>query len=386
MNENSSTPSHRPEPGTGPTASSRWGSGPAGRSPDHGLDPAAGPTSEALAKILSELRELTPASNIPEPGFPPRLHTIEKPPVRPQKIALEFEGARRARRPLKAAIASAALFAVGVAGANFAYPLLTGPSSPLRLALLERTASVLPDAAPGEVAQTPAPNVRATALASATRDTALPVAVEAAEDTGVSTTGAMSANIAPVRVVPPASEPERQPAPAAGARAPGEAAGVATPPDNRQSERVAELPAVTAPAQEPPAPIVVAGASPPALAPVAAAPTTVRVDMTARGEAKPNASPSPDPAAVANAERLVRRARDQIREGDISGARLVLERALASGSAQAAFALAQTYDPQMLAQWGAIGIRGDEARARQLYEMASERGLPEAKERMASFR
>jgi TPR repeat protein len=58
---------------------------------------------------------------------------------------------------------------------------------------------------------------------------------------------------------------------------------------------------------------------------------------------------------------------------------------MTSGSARAAFALAQTYDPEVLAQWQARGIKGDMARARQLYQLASEQGSPEAKERIAAL-
>ena len=74
-----------------------------------------------------------------------------------------------------------------------------------------------------------------------------------------------------------------------------------------------------------------------------------------------------------------------IQQGDISGARLILERAVTSGSAQAAFHLAQTYDPRILAKWQARGIKGDAARSRELYRMASEAGVLEAQEHIANL-
>ena len=55
---------------------------------------------------------------------------------------------------------------------------------------------------------------------------------------------------------------------------------------------------------------------------------------------------------------MVERARELIKTGDISAARLLLERAMRSGSPQATFQLAETYDPQVLARWGTFGIKG----------------------------
>ena len=49
-------------------------------------------------------------------------------------------------------------------------------------------------------------------------------------------------------------------------------------------------------------------------------------------------------------------------------------------------ALGETYDPAMLARWGARGIKGDPARARALYEKAAETGSAEARARMLALR
>jgi TPR repeat protein len=76
------------------------------------------------------------------------------------------------------------------------------------------------------------------------------------------------------------------------------------------------------------------------------------------------------------------RAQELIRNGDISSARLMLEKALSAGSADAAFQLAETYDPQVLAGWHVRGIVGDPARAKQLYTKASESGVRMAEERL----
>jgi hypothetical protein len=66
------------------------------------------------------------------------------------------------------------------------------------------------------------------------------------------------------------------------------------------------------------------------------------------------------------------RAEALLKDRDISGARLLLERAVQMGSARGAFLLAQTYDPAMLAQWQVRGIGGDAAKAQELYAKARE--------------
>jgi TPR repeat protein len=60
---------------------------------------------------------------------------------------------------------------------------------------------------------------------------------------------------------------------------------------------------------------------------------------------------------------------------------LVLEREATGGSARASFALAETYDPRMLSSWRTIGVRGNPAKARELYQRAYEGGIPEARRR-----
>ncbi|WP_245428045.1 hypothetical protein [Bradyrhizobium sp. MOS003] len=79
--------------------------------------------------------------------------------------------------------------------------------------------------------------------------------------------------------------------------------------------------------------------------------------------------------------RLIARSTGLLRQGDIGAARVVLERAAELGSAPASFALAETYDPGLLAKWGASGTRGDTSKARELYARAAAGGVKEAKER-----
>ena len=89
---------------------------------------------------------------------------------------------------------------------------------------------------------------------------------------------------------------------------------------------------------------------------------------------------------AAELQRLTTRAAELLRLGDISGARLLLGRAAASGDARAIFALAETYDPNRLAALGVRGIRGDPERAKALYAEALAEGVAEARLRLSDLR
>jgi TPR repeat protein len=65
-----------------------------------------------------------------------------------------------------------------------------------------------------------------------------------------------------------------------------------------------------------------------------------------------------------------------MRSGDIASARLLLQRLANAGIADAALALAATY--QYFAQHNLIGVAGDETKARSWYQRASELGSVEA--------
>jgi hypothetical protein len=81
------------------------------------------------------------------------------------------------------------------------------------------------------------------------------------------------------------------------------------------------------------------------------------------------------------AARLLARANGLLGQGNIGAARIVLERAAETGSAQASFMLAETYDPVILSTWETYGTRGDAAKARELYAKAHVGGVQEAKDR-----
>ncbi|MBR0816798.1 hypothetical protein [Bradyrhizobium liaoningense] len=89
---------------------------------------------------------------------------------------------------------------------------------------------------------------------------------------------------------------------------------------------------------------------------------------------------------LANEERLLARASALLRQADINGARGLLEYVLGHGSAQAAFMLAETYDPHMLQSWDARGVAGDSAKARELYERAQVGGIHDAEGRIKGLK
>jgi len=100
--------------------------------------------------------------------------------------------------------------------------------------------------------------------------------------------------------------------------------------------------------------------------------------------ARGNTQPKSEEAAAAAG--LVARASALLRQGDIGAARIVLERAVDMGSAQASFSLAETYDPSILGKWGTFGTRGDAIKAQSLYAKADAAGIQEAKARFEALR
>jgi hypothetical protein len=112
------------------------------------------------------------------------------------------------------------------------------------------------------------------------------------------------------------------------------------------------------------------------------APTRVPISIATAAET-PRAIKTPVASEVAE---LIQRARYRLGLGDITGARLLLERAASSSEPNALMALAETYDPVILARLGVRGPKGDPAKARELYERAAASGVPEASTRVLALR
>jgi hypothetical protein len=80
--------------------------------------------------------------------------------------------------------------------------------------------------------------------------------------------------------------------------------------------------------------------------------------------------------------RLVKRGDEQLAEGGIAQARLLYERAAEAGLAQAAMALAATYDAAELSRLGVRGLQPDRALALRWYERARQMGAVDAEQRL----
>lgn len=79
---------------------------------------------------------------------------------------------------------------------------------------------------------------------------------------------------------------------------------------------------------------------------------------------------------------LVKRGKDFFMNGDMSSARLLLIRAAAAGSAEAALVLGKTFDPLVIRRMGVIGMEVNIARARQWYQKAAELGSAAASQQL----
>jgi hypothetical protein len=102
-----------------------------------------------------------------------------------------------------------------------------------------------------------------------------------------------------------------------------------------------------------------------------------------RDQIDPQPARPQSPPAMSSAEeaRLAARANSLIKQLDFASARLLLAYALEKGSARAAFMMAETYDWKILRSLQAYGVRGDDQRALEFYQMAAAGGIQEARER-----
>jgi hypothetical protein len=109
-------------------------------------------------------------------------------------------------------------------------------------------------------------------------------------------------------------------------------------------------------------------------------------DVTRTPAATERSTPAQTAGGVSEIARLMARGNALLAQGDIASARIVLERAVDLGSAKAAFALAETYDPIVLGAWRTFGTLGDVAKAKQLYAKARAGGVQEAQDRLNALR
>jgi hypothetical protein len=82
------------------------------------------------------------------------------------------------------------------------------------------------------------------------------------------------------------------------------------------------------------------------------------------------------------AQRVMKKGDQELEDGNVSAARLLYENAADAGLAQAAMALAATFDPSELAKLKVRGIAPDAKQARRWYERALQLGAAEAEQRL----
>ena len=114
--------------------------------------------------------------------------------------------------------------------------------------------------------------------------------------------------------------------------------------------------------------------------PVLAVAPAVREPAPATREAAPARRIDPDELAA-----LLKRAKSLLAIGDITSARLLLERAADAQEAEAALMLAGTYDPQVLGSQDLRSVTPDPAAARVWYQKASQLGSADARRRLGQL-
>ena len=117
-----------------------------------------------------------------------------------------------------------------------------------------------------------------------------------------------------------------------------------------------------------------------AAAPVVALAPAVREPVPVTREAAPVRRIDPDELAV-----LLTRAKSLLAIGDITSARLLLERAADAQEAEAALMLAGTYDPQVLGSQDLRSVTPDPAAAKVWYQKAAQLGSADAKRRLGQL-
>ena len=118
----------------------------------------------------------------------------------------------------------------------------------------------------------------------------------------------------------------------------------------------------------------------PAAPVVAAVAPAVREPVPVMREAAPARRIDPDELAV-----LLKRAKGLLAIGDITSARLLLERAADAQEPEAALMLAGTYDPQVLGSQDLRSVAPDPDAARVWYQKAAQMGSADAKRRLGQL-
>jgi hypothetical protein len=161
-------------------------------------------------------------------------------------------------------------------------------------------------------------------------------------------------------------------------------------------------------------PVFVVASTPPKIAPAVLAATVAQPAAASAGDKisldkleaasrlNPASSPNPSPqqttlvrgvtetaakglAPSEEAARYCAHGLIALADGDVAGARAFLERAAEAGDTRALMVLGDTYDAATLTRLGALGIRGDPARAHEYYARALAAGVGAARQRLAAL-
>lgn len=147
--------------------------------------------------------------------------------------------------------------------------------------------------------------------------------------------------------------------------------------------RVAAQPASPEASPATPEAATVASASPSRDEITAAYQSAIKTQVVAIEPTAPEPAPAARRIDADELAALLKRAKGLLAIGDITSARLLLERAADAQEADAALMLAGTYDPQVLGKQDMRSITPDPAMARLWYQKAAQLGSADAKRRLS---
>jgi hypothetical protein len=122
------------------------------------------------------------------------------------------------------------------------------------------------------------------------------------------------------------------------------------------------------------------------LAPARRLPVATLVPPDRPEPAAVDRSINPSARALVTTAQILAVAERFVATGDILAARAMLSDTAAAGDGRALFALAETYDPHLLASWNARNIEASESYAKLLYEAALKAGVTDAQTRLDALK
>ncbi len=123
-----------------------------------------------------------------------------------------------------------------------------------------------------------------------------------------------------------------------------------------------------------------------AVRPVETAPQSIASAGQLAAIQQPAARPDPERRREEEVDSLLTRAQEMIGEGNMLRAREILGEALLADNPRGLFALAETYDPNILAATGTREVRAEVERARTLYAKALAAGVTAAENRLNALK